>query len=105
MSRDNDVLICDECGEPYFIHPVSNTLHHVSDESPDGIDHEADSNHLPYRDGGGNTVECPECGEERGCDEDGEVMIGEACPHCGNIQLDQDSLTSTAGRSRFSGAY
>ena len=39
--------VCDECGKAYFVDDAQ-VSHHVSDESPDGIDHDADGDHVPY---------------------------------------------------------
>jgi gamma-glutamylcyclotransferase (GGCT)/AIG2-like uncharacterized protein YtfP len=38
---------CAECGEPAFI-VEGGTAHHADGDAPDGIDHDADADHVPY---------------------------------------------------------
>jgi len=40
-------LDCDECGQEMFVDD-DGVSHHVSDEHPDGIDYDADADHVPY---------------------------------------------------------
>lgn len=41
-----DGPVCRECGEPCFVDHESGTSHHADDDSPDGIDHDADARHV-----------------------------------------------------------
>jgi hypothetical protein len=48
MERDPDMPpCCSQCGMPYYI-DASGVASHVDPEAPDGIDHEADADHVPY---------------------------------------------------------
>ena len=42
--------VCTQCGKSFFIKD-NGVSHHVSKDSPDGIDHEADADHVPYGEG------------------------------------------------------
>lgn len=47
-EQDSDApLCCDHCGEPYFV-DEDGVSHHVSEEDPQGIDFDADADHVPY---------------------------------------------------------
>ena len=39
--------VCAQCGKPFFLEG-NGVSHHVSQDSPDGIDHDADADHVPY---------------------------------------------------------
>jgi gamma-glutamylaminecyclotransferase len=38
---------CAECGEPAFL-AEGGTAHHADEDAPDGIDHDADADHVPF---------------------------------------------------------
>lgn len=40
-------LLCDECGEPFWLDDNEVSYHH-SDDAPDGIDHDADEDHVAF---------------------------------------------------------
>lgn len=40
-------LCCHQCGQAYFVED-DGTSHHSSDTGPDGIDWDADADHVPY---------------------------------------------------------
>jgi hypothetical protein len=44
----DDTLTCHECGQPFTIDSVG-VATHDDDESPDGIDHDADEDHVPFQ--------------------------------------------------------
>lgn len=44
LEDDKD---CAECGEPFFV-TEEGVAHHLSESSPDGIDHTADGDHVAY---------------------------------------------------------
>lgn len=47
FSIDDESLICDVCGEPFEVRE-DGTANHMSATSLDGIDHDADADHVPY---------------------------------------------------------
>ena len=49
--------ICHVCGKEFFL-DAGECSHHVSDEHPDGIDYDADADHVPY------------CLDENSCDDE-----------------------------------
>jgi hypothetical protein len=55
----DDHKFCVECGKAMFVSDTG-TSHHVDEDSPDGIDHDADASHVPVAD------YCTE--EDLGCD-------------------------------------
>ena len=45
----DDEQVCRECGEPCFVTDTG-VAHHSSDETPDGIDYDADAHHVAVPD-------------------------------------------------------
>ena len=89
-NQEQETLICEEC-EGHYIIGEDGKPHHIEDTGE--TCEEMDAHHEPY--GGtssGNTVTCESCGGERHCDGDGNIPVGKACPICGHIEMDQESL-------------
>ena len=48
-EQDENEDECTECGEPMFV-TDEGIAHHRDEDAPDGIDHDADEDHVPLRD-------------------------------------------------------
>lgn len=43
------ITACTQCGKPYFVEG-NGVSHHALEDAPDGIDHDADADHVPHGD-------------------------------------------------------
>ena len=46
-AKASTATICTQCGKPFFVER-NGVSHHASEDGPDGIDHDADADHVPY---------------------------------------------------------